>query len=216
MNLLILDYGSGNIKSVYNSLKFVLEKIDKRYEIIVSNSTSDISKSDFIILPGVGSFQQCKESIFKYVGLVDALYETVLIKSKPFLGICVGMQLLADFGLENGKHEGFGWVKGKVKSLEKQINLTHHNLKIPHMGWNNLEIISKDNILKDISEHDHFYFVHSYYFDAVNSENILALTKYGKNIPSIIKRENIYGLQFHPEKSGYSGQKILKNWIINC
>ena len=216
MNLLILDYGSGNIKSVYNSLKFVLDKIDKRYEIIVSNSTKDISKSDFIILPGVGSFQHCKESIFKYVGLVDALYETVLIKCKPFLGICVGMQLLADFGLENGKHEGFGWVKGEVKSLGKQVNLTHYNLKIPHMGWNNLEIISKDNILKDISKYDQFYFVHSYYFDAVNAENIIALTKYGKNIPSIIKRENIYGLQFHPEKSGYSGQKILKNWIKNC
>ena len=106
MNLLILDYGSGNIKSVYNSLKFVLDKIDKRYEINVSNSANDISKSDFIILPGVGSFQHCKESIFKYVGLVDALYETVLIKSKPFLGICVGMQLLADFGMENGKNEG--------------------------------------------------------------------------------------------------------------
>ena len=215
MNLLILDYGSGNIKSVYNSLNFVLNKVDNKHKIIVSNSITDVSKSDGIILPGVGSFQNCKENIYKYKGLADALLENIFIQSKPFLGICVGMQLLANYGLENGKHQGFGWIDGKVKPLENEIKLSNNNLKIPHMGWNNLKILTKDNIFENINNNDQFYFVHSYFFDADDEENIIATTNYGKNIPSIIKRKNIYGLQFHPEKSGYSGQKILNNWIKN-
>ena len=154
------------------------------------------------------------DNLFKY-DLVEILNSQVITKKKPFLGICVGMQLLANYGLENGKHQGFGWIDGKVKPLENEIKYINNNLKIPHMGWNNLNIVIKDNIFKNINNNDQFYFVHSYYFDADNEENIIATTNYGKNIPSIIKRKNIYGLQFHPEKSGYSGQKILNNWIKN-
>ncbi len=211
MNLLILDYGSGNIKSVYNSIDFVLKNICRKYKIKVSNCFDDLNNSDYIVLPGVGSFQKCRNNLYNIDGLMDCILENVLVKCKPFLGICVGMQLLADFGLENGKHKGFGWIKGQVKLLQNKNN---NLLKIPHMGWNNLEKMSNDKIFNDINKEDQFYFVHSYYFDVINAENILALTNYGKEIPTVIKKNNIYGFQFHPEKSGFSGQKILKNWLL--
>ena len=213
MFVLIIDYGSGNIKSVYNSVKKTLNNFNMTIEVKVSNNLLEIKNSDKIILPGVGSFNQCMDRINKIEDLVGTLNDQIITKKKPFLGICVGMQILADYGYENKKTKGLSWINGEVKSLK---NFTDHsqNLKIPHMGWNNLSVNSKTiNLLHNITDEDQFYFVHSYFFDIKNKKNIICNTKYGIDIPAIINEDNIFGFQFHPEKSGSSGLKILYNWL---
>ena len=213
MFVLIIDYGSGNIKSVYNSVKKILNNYNISIEVKVSNNLLEIKNSYKIILPGVGSFNQCMDRINKTEDLVGTLTDQIITKKKPFLGICVGMQILADYGYENKKTKGLSWINGEVKSLK---NFTDHsqNLKIPHMGWNNLSVNSKTfNLLHNVTEEDQFYFVHSYFFDIKNKKNIICNTKYGIDIPAIINDDNIFGFQFHPEKSGSSGLKILYNWL---
>ena len=213
MFVLIIDYGSGNIKSVYNSVKKTLNNYNMPIEVKVSNNLLEIKNAYKIILPGVGSFNQCMDRINKTDDLVGTLNDEIITKKKPFLGICVGMQILADYGYENKKTKGLSWINGEVKSLK---NFTDHsqNLKIPHMGWNNLSVNSKTiNLLHDITDKDQFYFVHSYFFDIKNKKNIICNTKYGIDIPAIINDDNIFGFQFHPEKSGSSGLKILYNWL---
>ena len=212
MFVLIIDYGSGNIKSVYNSVKKTLQSYDKFAKIKVSSNLVEIKKADKIILPGVGSFDQCMNRIKKINDLVETLNYQIVTSKKPFLGICVGMQILADYGYENRKTKGLSWINGNVKSLK---NFTDHsqNLKIPHMGWNNLIINRENNLLKNITFDDQFYFVHSYFFDIKNNKNIICNTEYGMNIPAIVNEDNIFGFQFHPEKSGISGLKILYNWL---
>ena len=213
MFVLIIDYGSGNIKSVYNSVKKILNNYNISIEVKVSNNLLEIKNSYKIILPGVGSFNQCMDRINKTEDLVGTLNDQIITKKKPFLGICVGMQILADYGYENKKTKGLSWINGEVKSLK---NFTDHsqNLKIPHMGWNNLSVNSKTfNLLHNVTEEDQFYFVHSYFFDIKNKKNIICNTKYGIDIPAIINEDNIFGFQFHPEKSGSSGLKILYNWL---
>ena len=213
MFVLIVDYGSGNIKSVYNSVKKTLNNYNMPIEVKVSNNLLEIKNAYKIILPGVGSFNQCMDRINKTDDLVGTLNDEIITKKKPFLGICVGMQILADYGYENKKTKGLSWINGEVKSLK---NFTNHlqNLKIPHMGWNNLSVNSKTiNLLHDITDKDQFYFVHSYFFDIKNKKNIICNTKYGIDIPAIINNDNIFGFQFHPEKSGSSGLKILYNWL---
>ncbi len=213
MFVLIIDYGSGNIKSVYNSVKKTLNNYNISIEVKVSNNLLDIKNAYKIILPGVGSFNQCMDRINKIEDLVGTLNDQIIIKKKPFIGICVGMQILADYGYENKKTKGLSWINGEVKPLK---NFTDHsqNLKIPHMGWNNLSVNSKTiNLLHDITDEDQFYFVHSYFFDIKNKKNIICNTKYGIDIPAIINEDNIFGFQFHPEKSGSSGLKILYNWL---
>ena len=212
MFVLIIDYGSGNIKSVYNSVKKTLLNLNKYFVLKVSSNLSEISKADKIILPGVGSFDQCMNRIIKISDLVETLHDQIIIKRKPFLGICVGMQILADYGFENHKTKGLSWIDGDVKSLKKSRFVTQ-DLKIPHMGWNNLSINKKNNLFDNINDEDQFYFVHSYFFDIKHKKNIICNTKYGIDIPAIINKDNIFGFQFHPEKSGQSGLKILYNWL---
>ena len=212
MFVIIVDYGSGNIKSVYNSVKKTLLNFNRLSKVTVSNNLSEIRKADKIILPGVGSFDQCIDRIRKINDLVETLHDQVITKKKPFLGICVGMQILANYGYENKKTKGLSWINGDVKSLKKYL-VYSQNLKIPHMGWNNLIINKKIDILDDITDEDQFYFVHSYFFDIKHNKNIICNTKYGINIPAIINEQNIFGFQFHPEKSGISGLKILNNWL---
>ena len=213
MFIIIIDYGSGNIKSVYNSVKKILNDYNMSIDVKVSNNLLEIKNSYKIILPGVGSFNQCMDRINKIEDLVGTLNDQVITKKKPFLGICVGMQILADYGYENKKTKGLSWIDGEVKSLKNFIDHSQ-NLKIPHMGWNNLSVNSKTiNLLHDITDEDQFYFVHSYFFDIKNKKNIICNTKYGIDIPAIINEDNIFGFQFHPEKSGSSGLKILYNWL---
>jgi glutamine amidotransferase len=212
MFVLIIDYGSGNIKSVYNSVKRTLHNFNKFSEVKVSRNLSEIKKADKIILPGVGSFDQCMNRIRKIKDLVETLKDQVITKKKPFLGICVGMQILADYGYENKKTKGLSWINGDVKPLKIFLD-NSQKLKIPHMGWNSLSIYKNNNLLNDITANDQFYFVHSYFFDIKQKKNIICNTQYGINIPAIVNKDNIFGFQFHPEKSGSSGLKILYNWL---
>ncbi len=212
MFVLIIDYGSGNTKSVYNSVKTILQNFDRFSEVKVSNNLSENKKADKIILPGVGSFDQCMNRIRKIKDLVETLKFQVITKKKLFLGICVGMQILADNGYENKKTKGLSWINGDVKPLKNFIT-TSKKLKIPHMGWNNLSFYKNNNLLDEITNDDQFYFVHSYFFDIKNKNNIICNTNYGINIPAIVNKDNIFGFQFHPEKSGSSGLKILYNWL---
>ena len=196
----VLDYGSGNVKSVLNILLFL------GYDAKISNSSFDIKNSSHIILPGVGSYGSAMEKIKKSIP-IDVLENEVINKCKPFLGICVGMQVLSTIGLEFGEHNGLGWIPGKVK-----IHNTKNEPSI-HIGWNNTINKQESLLTKNIDEDDDFYFVHSYSFDIDNKDNIVSETSYGSNFPSIISKKNIYGVQFHPEKSQNSGFKILKNFL---
>lgn len=196
----ILDYGSGNSKSVYNAIKFL------KYKVTLSNKGSDIKKSTHLILPGVGSFKKTMEKMKKNLPL-NLISNEVLIKKKPILGICVGMQVMSNYGHEFEKYAGLGWIPGEVKILRNKPN------KIPHVGWNNLDLKKKHILLENINSKDNFYFVHSYKFKTKSKKNSLCKTNYNEYFSSIICHENIYGFQFHPEKSQISGLKLLKNFV---
>jgi glutamine amidotransferase len=203
VKIALIDYGSGNIQSAYKALELVSNS--KKKISIISNS-KDLLKVDKIILPGVGAFADCMKGLNSIPGMIDILNEVVLEKKKPFLGICVGMQLLATEGKEKGNHKGLGWITGKVIKIKK-----NKKIKIPHMGWNTVEIISKHPILK--RKKFESYFVHSYNFVCKEKKNILAICNYQQNITAIVGKENIIGMQFHPEKSQMVGLEILKNFV---
>ncbi len=196
----ILDYGSGNVRSVYN----VLEHLG--HNAIISNSKEVIRNCSHFILPGVGSFTSAMKNIDSNIPF-DQLENEVVNKGKPFLGICVGMQVLANHGYEFNKCEGFGWIPGIVNRL----NVT--DLPLPHVGWNDITIKKESQIFDNLKEYRDFYFVHSYAFDVENNEHVLASSNYGKEFNSIICKDNIYGFQFHPEKSQRAGQLMLNNFI---
>jgi len=198
-NVCILDYGSGNVKSVFNLISFL------GYNIKVSNEIEDIKSSTHIILPGVGAFGSAMKKIKSKIPLRDLYYE-VNQNKKPFLGICVGMQVLVEKGYEYGAHDGLGWLPGSVNKLETK---TYPSL---HIGWNNI-IIKRDSILfQGLDDINDFYFVHSYAINTSHKYNI-AETDYGNRFCSSIQKENIYGVQFHPEKSQKAGQKLLHNFL---
>lgn len=205
MRIAVIDYGGGNVESVVNALSLIKDKED---EIFISNNPAEIKSANHLILPGVGAFADCMAGLKSVENLLPELRKQVLIEKKPFLGICVGMQVLAAVGHENGEHQGLAFINGQVEKIEAQ------NLKIPHMGWN--EIIIKTNkhaVLKDIKDGEHFYFANSFHFVCRNENNVLAQVEYGSKLNAIIAKENIFGVQFHPEKSGESGLKLLKNFL---
>ncbi len=215
MKIVIIDYGSGNLKSVENAFKFSISNNDLNYEILVTSNFRRIKEADYIVLPGVGAYPDCKDGLIKIDGLIDVLMNEVINKFKPFLGICVGMQLMAEYGYEKIKTKGFGWLNGDVVKINPLIkDDLGRNFKIPHMGWNNLKIQEKKHpIFNDISDKDQFYFVHSYYLNTLKKSEIFALTNYYHDIPSVVGKDNYLGFQFHPEKSSISGQKIITNWL---
>ena len=202
----IVDYGSGNVLSAQKSFIKIAKDNNIEVDVLISKKLNDVKNSTHIVLPGQGAFSTCMNGLKKTDGLIDELSEFALIKKKPFLGICVGMQMLAKISEENGVHEGLGWIDGQIKLLPAD------NLKLPHMGWNlAIPTNSKKNNL--ISAKNDYYFVHSYYFDCTHKDNILAETKYGTNFASIVGKENIYGVQFHPEKSSSQGLNLIKNFL---
>jgi len=204
MKAVVVDYGAGNVESVLNALSLL--KGDD--EILISNNPADLKSASHLILPGVGAFGDCVEGLKSAEGLLSELRKQVLTEKKPFLGICVGMQVLANVGYENGEHQGLGFVNGKVEKISGE------NLKIPHMGWNELIVKpSKHEVLKDIKTGEHFYFANSFHFVAQNENNVLAQVEYGEKLTAIVAKENIFGVQFHPEKSGEAGLKLLKNFL---
>ena len=201
----IVDYGSGNLLSAQQSFIKAINLIGVDAEIQISNNPENLKLSSHVVLPGQGAFKTCMDGIKKIPGMEDQLNDFVKVKQRPFFGICVGMQLLADNSQENGNHQGFGWIRGTIKKLPSD------DIKLPHMGWNNVKIVKKNPQI--LPEENDYYFVHSYYFDCKNSEDIVAKTKYGINFPSIVNKENVYGCQFHPEKSSIQGLKIIKDFI---
>lgn len=205
MKIIIIDYGAGNVNSVFNSIK----EIDKNSNVIVSNKVSDLKSANYFILPGVGAFGDCMEGLKSVDGFLPELRNQVLKYKKPFLGICVGMQVLASLGFENGEHQGLGFINGKVEKITAS-----ENLKIPHMGWNSLIIKQqKHPIFNDINDQENFYFANSFHFICQNDNNVLGYVEYGSKINSVVAKDNIIGAQFHPEKSGESGLKFLKNFL---
>lgn len=204
MRTIVIDYGAGNVESVANALALV--KNDG--EFLVSNNLSEIKSATHLILPGVGAFGDCVEGLKSIEGLLSELRKQVLVEKKPFLGICVGMQVLASVGYENGEHQGLGFVNGHVEKISGE------NLKIPHMGWNNIIIKpNKHVVLKDIKDGEHFYFANSFHFITQNENNVLAQVEYGEKLTAIVAKENIFGVQFHPEKSGEAGLRLLGNFL---
>jgi len=200
----IVDYGSGNVLSAQKSFIKIAKDNNINSIVLISNNLDDIKKSSHLVLPGQGAFETCMNGVRNKPGLIEELNNFAIIDKKPFLGICVGMQMLASQSEENGIHKGLGWIPGNIKQLPA------NNLKMPHMGWNSVHPAKENNLLKNSND---YYFVHSYYFDCKNKENILAETQYGMNFTSIIGKENIYGVQFHPEKSSSQGLNLIKNFM---
>ena len=204
IQITIVDYGSGNVLSAQKSFIKVTNDNNINSKVLISNDLKDIKNSSHIVLPGQGAFNTCMEGLKNKPGLIEELYDFAIIKKKPFLGICIGMQMLATSSEENGFHKGLGWIEGKIKLLPS------NQLKMPHMGWNSVRPTNNNNLISGTND---YYFVHSYYFDCKNNENILAETQYGISFSSIVVKENIYGVQFHPEKSSSQGLSLIKNFV---
>ncbi len=205
MSIVIIDYGSGNLHSIAKAV----EKQSIGKEILVSNKAADLKNSSHIILPGVGAFADCMAGLKNIPEMIEELSRQVLEKKKHFLGICVGMQLLAEKGLEDGEHQGLGWIKANVVKIKPN----DQSLKIPHMGWNNLNIKKDHKIFAGIKNGDHVYFVHSYHMECKENKDIAATVDYGCEITALIILQNIIGTQFHPEKSGETGLKLINNFL---
>jgi len=206
MNVTIVDYNSGNISSVINSFKEVAKE---KIKIEVSSSLDKIKSSDKIVLPGQGSFKSCVDALNSISGLVDTLNEFSIINKKPLLGICVGFQMFADVGYEETETKGLGWISGKVSKIDNQ----NGKFKLPHIGWNEINIVKASQIFRDIKNKSHMYFVHSYEFIPEDKNVISAITDYSSSIVCSIEKENIFGTQFHPEKSDKIGLKIIDNFL---
>ena len=201
----VIDYGVGNLFSLLSSLNYV------GLHTKLTNDIEEIKNAKGIILPGVGAFRDAIGNLEKY-GLKETLINEAK-NGKPFLGICLGMQMLFEKSYEYGEYEGLGLINGTVEEIKKYIP-ENSDLKIPHMGWNSLiinERFKDDKILKDVDNNEYVYYVHSY-FAKTDMKNIVTYSEYGTKIPGIVKNENVYGMQFHPEKSGDTGLKLLKNW----
>ncbi len=206
----IIDYGSGNLRSVAKAFEHIGATVN------ISNNPKDLLKANRIVLPGQGAFRDCMESLSSIEGMIETLNEAILQKATPFLGVCVGMQLMASRGVEHGATAGLGWIEGEVIP----INPADKSLKIPHMGWNDLHYLSANNaqdnlhiVLRNIDSSANFYFVHSFMFSCVYNHNCLAMVDYGALIPAVVGRDNMIGVQFHPEKSHNAGLQLLSNFL---
>ncbi len=206
MNVTIVDYQSGNISSVINSFKEVSKG---KVNLEVTSDIKKIKTSDKIVLPGQGSFKSCADSLNSIKGLVDELKEFAINKNKPLLGICVGLQMFADIGFEEKETKGLGWISGKVSKINNQ----NGKFKLPHIGWNEIEIQKESKIFKDIKNKSHMYFVHSYEFIPEDKSVISATVDYSTKIVCSVEKGNLFGTQFHPEKSDKTGLKIIDNFM---
>ena len=199
MSLALIDYGAGNLHSVHNALKAA-----GAGDVHVTADPDVVAKADRIVLPGVGAFAHCMEALSAIDGMVAAMEQRVRVEGTPFLGICVGMQLLADAGVEHGTTRGLGWISGTVRAIAPAVDL-----KIPHMGWNDV-VPTQGAPLIEAGE---TYFLHSYHFDAANADDVLATTDHGGTLVAAVGRGNMMGVQFHPEKSQAYGINFLKRFL---
>jgi glutamine amidotransferase len=206
MKVTIVDYNSGNISSVINSFKEVAKN---KVNIEVTSDLDKIKSSDKVVLPGQGSFKSCVEALNKIKGLFDALNEFTISNKKPILGICVGLQMFADIGYEETETKGFGWIPGRVVKIDNQ----NGKFKLPHIGWNQINIVKNSKIFHNVENNSHMYFVHSYELIPDNKNVVSSITNYSSNIVCSIEKDNIFGTQFHPEKSDKIGLKVIQNFI---
>lgn len=209
MRVALIDYGSGNLRSAAKAIERAAQDNALALDLHVTNEVAEVQAADAIVLPGVGAFADCYRGLAALDGMIEALRRQVLEQGRPFLGICVGMQLMASLGREHGDHAGLGWVPGVVEPLQP----TDTTLKIPHMGWNQLLPLRPHPVLAGIQAGDHAYFVHSYHFRPEQPADLLAEADYGGRFAAMIARDNLLGTQFHPEKSQATGLRLLANFL---
>lgn len=209
MTVAIVDYGSGNLRSAAKAFERAARESGVNERVLVTAAPADVAAADRIVLPGVGAFADCRAGLYGVPGMVDTLQREVIERGKPFLGICVGMQLMATRGVEYGVHAGLDWIAGDVVRIEPG----REHLKIPHMGWNELLELKPHPLLAGLKAHDHAYFVHSFQLKTARPETLLAITDYGGPITAVVGRDNLVGTQFHPEKSQATGLKLIGNFL---
>lgn len=204
----LIDYGSGNLHSAERALKRVADGAGSATDIVITSDPDRVRRADHIVLPGVGHFADCAANLRAVSGMIEALNEAVIKDGKPFFGICVGAQLLATRGLEDGDVSGLDWISGTVDRIQPGAGY-----RIPHMGWNNLDRPLDHPVLSGLGDDPHVYFTHSYAFRDTAADQVAATTHYGETIIAAVARDNIFATQFHPEKSQRTGLKILSNFI---
>ena len=210
MTVAIIDYGSGNLRSAAKAFERAVAEAGLSQEIIVTADPEIVRKAERIVLPGVGAFADCKRGLLALTGMIEALEESVVKGGKPFLGICVGMQLMARLGREHGDHAGLGWIDGEVVPLTP----ADASLKVPHMGWNQLQFEAGAHpLLAGLQPQQHAYFVHSFQFKAADPAHLLATVDYGGPVTAVVGRANMVGTQFHPEKSQATGLAVITNFL---
>ena len=208
MKVAIIDYGSGNLRSAAKAFERAGRDAGLSADVLVTSDPDAVRGAERIVLPGVGAFGDCRAGLDAIPGMVEALEEAVREEGKPFFGICVGMQLMAERGLEHGSHEGLGWLKGDVVKIEP----SDPSLKIPHMGWNELEIVNGHPLLEEMPA-THAYFVHSYAFAVADPDTLVARVDYGGPVTAMVAKDNMAGTQFHPEKSQALGLALIGNFL---
>ena len=210
MTTAIIDYGSGNLRSAAKAFERAAADASPPAPVLVTDDPDRVEQAERIVLPGVGAFADCKAGLAARDGMIEALEDTVLRRGVPFLGICVGMQLMARVGHEHGEHEGLGWIDGEVAPLEP----VDETLKVPHMGWNDLTLVGEPHpVLKDLPDDAHAYFVHSYGFTCGREDEVFATVDYGGTVTAVAGRDNMVGTQFHPEKSQEVGLTVIGNFL---
>jgi imidazole glycerol-phosphate synthase subunit HisH len=209
MIIAIIDYGSGNLRSAAKAVERAAAEAGIAADIAVTSMPEVVAGADRIVLPGVGAFADCRRGLAAICGLEEALHEAAITRAHPFLGICVGMQLLAERGREFETVDGLGWIGGEVVAIEPKSSA----LKIPHMGWNEIEPRTEHPLLADLPAGTHGYFVHSYHFRLTEPADLVAVTDYGGPLAAVIGRDNLVGTQFHPEKSQETGLRLIENFL---
>jgi imidazole glycerol-phosphate synthase subunit HisH len=212
MHVAIIDYGSGNLHSAAKAFERAAREQESKLAIKVTARPEDVADAERVVLPGVGAFADCKRGLEAVPGMIEALDEAVQQRGKPFLGICVGLQLMAERGLEHGITPGLGWIKGEVRAIEP----ADPELKIPHMGWNTLYLAREHKLLEAIPTGEsglHAYFVHSFHFVPEDNDALVASTDYGGPVTAFVARDNMAGTQFHPEKSQKLGLALIANFL---
>jgi len=210
MTVAIIDYGSGNLRSAAKAFERAVAEAGLKQEIVVTADPEIVRKAERIVLPGVGAFADCRRGLMALTGMVEVLEEQVIKGGKPFLGICVGMQLMASTSREHGDHQGLGWIDGEVVPLSP----ADPSLKVPHMGWNQLQFADGAHpLLAGLSANQHAYFVHSFHYKAADPAHVLSTVDYGGPVTAVVGRANMVGTQFHPEKSQATGLAVITNFL---
>jgi imidazole glycerol-phosphate synthase subunit HisH len=210
MTVVIIDYGSGNLRSAAKAFERMVRETGRSDDILVTSDADVVRNAGHVVLPGVGAFADCRQGLYAVPDMVEALQDVVINQGRPFLGICVGMQLMATVGREHGDHAGLDWIKGEIVPLAP----ADPTLKVPHMGWNDLRVEAVGHpVLAGIGTGDHVYFVHSYHMKAEDPAQVLATVDYGEAVTALVARDNLVGTQFHPEKSQQVGLRLIANFL---